>query len=141
MVYPTGMFGFTNEDDHIESVRAFVAAAVADGWSIEPTYGSEPVTSAARLQKAGYMGQALMRVKDKPSKWKYEAQISLWGPDGLAIKPPCPYDWNAITAGTTRCSACGADGVKTVRYSFAGRCCESCLPKMREQHERPGWTN
>lgn len=27
------------------------------------------------------------------------------------------------------------------RYSFAGRCCPECLPKMREKYEQPGWYN
>lgn len=26
-------------------------------------------------------------------------------------------------------------------YSFAGRCCEECLPEMKKKHEYPGWYN
>ena len=26
------------------------------------------------------------------------------------------------------------------RYSFAGRCCMNCLPKMKAIYEKPGWT-
>lgn len=26
------------------------------------------------------------------------------------------------------------------RYSFAGRCCMNCLPKMKAKYEKPGWT-
>jgi len=25
-------------------------------------------------------------------------------------------------------------------YSFAGRCCDECLPAMKAKHEYPGWT-
>lgn len=27
------------------------------------------------------------------------------------------------------------------RFSFAGRCCVKCLPKMKEKFEQPGWYN
>lgn len=27
------------------------------------------------------------------------------------------------------------------RYSFAGRCCPDCLPRMKEEHEYAGWYN
>ena len=27
------------------------------------------------------------------------------------------------------------------QYSFAGRCCEKCLPAMRQEYETPGWYN
>ena len=26
-------------------------------------------------------------------------------------------------------------------FSFAGRCCKDCLPKMKAIHEKPGWYN
>ena len=48
----------------------------------------------------------------------------------------CKHDVNI-------CPKCGKDvGLANMhRYSFAGRCCEECLPKMREIHEQPGWYN
>lgn len=73
------------------------------------------------------------------SKWKYEAEVNIWGPDKLAIRPPATYDFAAIQAAQTTCSHCKKTGVKTQRYSFAGRCCEACLPEMRRKHEGPGW--
>lgn len=27
------------------------------------------------------------------------------------------------------------------RFSFAGRCCKDCLPKMQKKYEKPGWYN
>ena len=42
-----------------------------------------------------------------------------------------------------KCPVCG----KAVKYkdqhtfSFAGRCCADCLPRMRKEHEYPGWYN
>ena len=42
-----------------------------------------------------------------------------------------------------KCPICG----KSVTYSeqnqfsFAGRCCKDCLPKMKEKYEKPGWYN
>lgn len=27
------------------------------------------------------------------------------------------------------------------QFSFAGRCCEKCLPEMRKEYEQPGWYN
>lgn len=27
------------------------------------------------------------------------------------------------------------------QFSFAGRCCKDCLPKMKEKYEQPGWYN
>ena len=72
---------------------------------------------------------------------KPEGSVSIWGPDSLAIAVPMPYSWDAIVAGARTCSACGKTDVDTQRFSFAGRCCAACLPEMRRQHERPGWTS
>ncbi len=105
-------FGNTRKEAEFAAVAAWRDAAVADGWDRRPTY--------------------IM---------PFVASISLWGPDGLAITPPATYDWPAIQAGATTCRACKKVGVKTVRYSFAGRCCEACLPAMRAAHEKPGWNN
>lgn len=140
--YPPGPFGFTNERHHIENVRAFVVAAVLDGWSIEATYESESIESAAKLRRDGFVMSVLMREKDAGGKWRYEASISIWGPDGLAIRPvPHPYNAEAISAGLRVCSNCKDKDVPTERFSFAGRCCAKCLPRMRELHEQPGWNN
>lgn len=135
---PAGEFGNSNEDAHILSVEQYRDAAVADGWKISPTYGNEPVTSAAKLRRDGFVMSVLAR-RRTGGRYKYEAGIHIWGPDGLGVEPPPIYSFAAIVAGTRRCSACGKGDVETTRFSFAGRCCRDCLPEMRRQHEQPGW--
>ncbi|MCF8534075.1 MAG: hypothetical protein K9G48_13790 [Reyranella sp.] len=134
-------FGLTNDVTRLEAARAYVAAAVADGWGIEPSYSSEPIESAAKLRREGFQMSVLMRVQDPARSTRYQVSISVWGPDGLVIRPPDAYDWVKIKGGLRRCNNCNAEDVDTERYSFAGRCCAACLPKMRADHEKPGWTN
>lgn len=135
-------FGFTNDQTRFALVRAYVAAAVADGWSIEPTYGtSESVDRAAKLTRDGFVMLTLAREYPAGSKWAGEARISMWAPDGLAIKPPDTYDWAAIQAGVRHCNWCDADDVETFRAGFAGRVCQQCLKEARVKYEFPGWTN
>jgi hypothetical protein len=79
--------------------------------------------------------------REKKGKWAYEASISIWGPDGMAVGVPELYEWGAVKAGLRTCNACGKTDVETFRFSFAGRCCNDCIPAMRKKHEYPGWTN
>lgn len=119
--------------------RAWCAAAVADGWTIEPTYpGHEPVETAWRLSRAGFSVQGLSR--PEADRMTPCASVHIWGPDALQIKPPPVYDWDAIVRGSRTCTACGAQDVDTQRYSFAGRCCAACRPEMARQHEQGNWT-
>lgn len=74
-------------------------------------------------------------------KYKYEANISIWCPEGIAIAVPLVYDFETIKELVNRCGKCGAEGVKTKRVAFANRVCESCLPEARKQLEKPGWCN
>jgi len=135
-------FGFTNDRADLERVIQFRDAAVADGWVMTPTYDFESVDRASHLHKDGFVISILSRDNSEAERnYKYEAQVSIWGPDGMAIKPPQTYDWPTIQAGLRTCNKCGATDVNTERYSFAGRCCAACLPEMRRQHERPGWTS
>ncbi len=135
-------FGFTNDATQLERVRQYVAAAVADGWEIQPTYASESVDRAARLKRDGFVMQALTRTHEPSQhRWLYEAKVHLWGPDGLALTPPEPYDFAEMLRRTRICSHCKAEDVETVRYGFAGRCCKPCLPEMRKRHEQPGWND
>jgi hypothetical protein len=133
-------FGFTNDRAFYESVIKFREAAIADGWEAKPTYGdSEPLERCASLTKDGFK----MHIKSRENegrRYRYEAQVSIWGPDRLAIKTPTIYDMKLIEQGLKTCNKCGAIG-DMFQYSFAGRCCENCLPEMRKLHEYPGWTN
>jgi hypothetical protein len=116
-------------------VCAFRDAAIADGWSHEPTYGNqEPEESACTLKRDGWIMMVFARKQ-------HDVSISIWAPDGLDVKAPGVYNWDEIQRGIRRCNACGAEDVKTTRYSFAGRCCEKCLPAMRAKHEFPGWAD
>jgi hypothetical protein len=135
-------FGFTNDDARLHAAKAYRDAAAADGWSIRSTYGSEDIDRAATLNRESFIMQVLTRDNsEKKGKWKYEAQISIWGPDGLAINPPGIYDFAEIKARTRRCLYCKAEDVDTERVGFAGRCCANCLPTMRAKIETPGWTS
>ena len=148
-------FGFTNSDEVYREVCAFRDAAIADGWSHTATYESEPEERASRLIKEGFVMQILSRSRDNEvlcpergyrysvhGKWKYEAQVNVWGPDGLGISlTDLKYDWQKIKDGLRRCDSCGAQDVDTQRYSFAGRCCAKCRPEMARQYEKPGWDN
>lgn len=114
-------------------------AALADGWTEEPTYKGEPVEHAARMRRDGFLAIVVARPGD--ARTKPYGSLAAWGPDGLGLRVPVPYDWEQLRAGLRHCTACGADDVDTTRYSFAGRCCAACLPEMRRQHEKPGWTS
>ena len=134
-------FGFTNDETAYTSVEEFVKAALADGWEIEPTYGSEPVDRAFRLRRSGYLLQGINRRLEPGHKWKSESKIYGYGPDGMAIKVPRVYDSAALVDGVRRCNICEKEDVETFRYSFAGRACQSCIPEARRKHEYPGWNN
>jgi hypothetical protein len=131
-------FGYTNDHKQAAEVRAWRDAAIADGWAAKPTYRNESIESAMTLEREGYVVQVLLR--SPAGKWKHQAKLSLWGPDGLAISLRGPvYDWAAIASGQNRCNYCGATDVATERVGFAGRCCSSCIPAVRLKVERPGW--
>lgn len=136
-------FGFSNDRADLETVREWVAAAVADGWNIEPTYKTEPQESAATLSKNGFRAMALMRDRGEihDRRYRYEAHVSAWGPDGLAISVPKRYDFALIEKAVRRCGECGREDVDTQRVGFAGRVCAGCLPEARKKHEYSGWTN
>ena len=117
--------------------------AVADRWDVRATYdGNEPVDRAATRDRDGFHAQVLMRDIDGTPAHNYESfDVSIWGPDGLAIRATFPYNWSRIVAGETTCSQCGETGVKTVRVGFAGRSCEKCAPAYRAKVETRGWTS
>lgn len=132
-----------NNIKHLQQVQKFRDNAVKDGWSIKPIYDHESVESASSLSKDGFSMLILTRTHDLNKypnvKNIYEVDVSIWGPDGLAIEVPDHYDMQKIIDGMWFCKHCGKTDVDTFRYSFAGRCCKDCLPAMREKHERPGW--
>jgi hypothetical protein len=136
----TPQFGFTDDEAMYKAAIAYREAAVADGWTIKPTYGEhEPVERAATLTRDGWHMSILARTGE--GKWKYTASVHIWAPDGVAIIPPDTYDFEQIKAAERTCMNCKATDVDTCRVGFAGRCCEKCLPEMRRVHEYAGWTS
>lgn len=139
---------YSNDIRDHEAAVAWRTAALADGWTMESVYKTEPMESYARIRKEGYSGHVCARVTEEMkaryshyvSKWKYNSEISLWGPDNLAIEAPAVYSWDAITQGTKTCSECGKTNVETTRVAFANRVCLSCLPASRAKHEVGNWT-
>lgn len=126
-------FGFTNDEARIVAAETWRDAALADGWTGEATYApTEGMDRAALLHHSeGYQAQIVTRrtrPEDKPKKWKFEASIAVWGPDGLAVAPPNIYDMAAMRISVSTCLYCNVHPVKTVRVGFAGRACETCQP-------------
>lgn len=134
-------FGFTNEEGKYKAVVKFREDAIADGWECKPTYGSsESIESHATLAKEGFTCHVKARIK-KEGKWKYEAEVTIWGSDGLVISGmPLIYNWEEIKAGLKRCNYCLRNGVEIQRLGFAGRCCKECLSAQQKIIEYPGWT-
>ena len=134
-----------NDEQAVQVVHRFREAAIADGWSAQPTYeGHETVERAARLYREGFQLQLLSRAPTgKPFENFYHASISAWGPDGLAIETPGNGEYPGFAffiAGTKRCAKCERGDVETVRVGFAGRYCRECAPEARKRFETPGWT-
>lgn len=142
-------FGFTNDEAQYRQVKAWRDAAVADGWSVEPTYApqgkskGEPVESAAKLHRDGWTASILTRDnQDKPGrKWKYEAQVSVWDPNGRGVAPGATYDWDRLREDSLRCDKCGTLVDRVHHVGFANKACADCLPAMREKMEYPGWAD
>ena len=147
-------WGFTNDRREYEQVVLWRTAAIQDHWIITPTYQQEIWQRACSLEREGYKAMILTRddsPKSKfprppehfisPGKWLYEAQINIWGPDGLHIPAPDPYDWQTIKEGVCLCTnpACLKRVDQTYRVGFAGRYCLECIPAMKKIYEKPGW--
>ena len=118
-----------------QTVRQWVEAAKNDGWDVQPTYPNhEPVEKAARGEKDGWVFQAIMRGNKGDS-------LTVWGPDSLVVRAYSPYNWETLQEGLNHCNLCDADGVETIRYSFAGRCCRECAshPDHNKKYHFPGW--
>lgn len=112
----------------IPLAHAYREAAKADGWQCEPLYGDhEPVEQAARLMRDGFIMHVMARPHGDTCPMP---SVSIWGPDGAAIKPPLEYDWDAIVAGARICGECGATDVDTTREAFANRVCGACREKF-----------
>lgn len=136
----TGDWGFTNSDENFQAVLAWKAAAIADGWSHEPTYKNhEGEDRACSLKKQGWHASVISRIH-QGRKCRYEAAISVWGPDHLQIRVPNIYNWQELQDALKRCHHCGASPVDTFRIAFAGRGCKECADKANANLPR-NWAN
>ncbi|MGC9030088.1 MAG: hypothetical protein ACP5LD_10500 [Desulfomonilaceae bacterium] len=120
-----------------EKVREWVKSAEADGWKTyhglsgllgmeEAVRGAKVVDGLGEFNFVAIIGE--------------NSEVGMWGPDGLQTVVPFPYRSPGADLLET-CPVCGATGVKTYQYSFAGRACAKCLPEMKRKYESPGWYN
>lgn len=123
----------------IDKAIAWRIAALADGWSNEPTYQHEAIDRASTLRKDGFIAQIIARPEDKV--FKPIGSIAIWGPDGLAIDIDNEYNWDKIQANLRLCMDCKRGDVETQRVGFAGRVCVECLPAARKRDEYAGWSD
>ena len=146
-------FGFTNDRREYERVVQFRCAAIQDHWTMAPTYKHEAWQRACSLERENYKAMILTRDNSPESeyppaphalgKWLFEVQVNLWGPDGLHIPAPDPYNWQTIKEGIYKCTNpnCLKRVDQTYRVGFAGRYCLECVPAMKKIYEKPGWDN
>lgn len=131
-------YGFTHDEADVEDVREWVRAAIADGWTQGAYFDSESIDQSCRLERDGFKVSVLTRT-NRPGVYPFEASINAWGPDGMVVQVPRPYDGDAIRRGVETCNLCGVFPIQPHRYSFAGRCCDGCLSGARRSYEKPGW--
>lgn len=129
------LYGFTNDENKVLAARLFRLSALTDGWAPD----REVVDCFDRLEREGWKLFVVARENGLDHRYKFTAKISIWGPDGLQVRPPALYDWETLQLLLRRCNLCGATDVQTQRYSFAGRCCVNCLDEARRVTEKPGW--
>lgn len=121
----------------IESATAWRLAALADGWTEEPTYVGQPVEQDSTLERGGFKVHLSARppAREGLRPW---AGVSVWGPDGLTIPAPEVYDFAEMERHLRICGECGKEG-DTVRLGFANRVCPDCWTKLAPTVERQGW--
>lgn len=112
----------------------WIADAEEDGWTRSRLYYTEPMYSASVLERDGFVVQAITRDRTN-------FKLSAWGPDKLQVKVPRIYWMRDLMKALRVCDECGATDIEPHRFSFAGRCCKKCLPKMQKLYEQPGWTD
>jgi hypothetical protein len=130
---------------NVEALDAWVAAAMADGWTSSPIYGDrEDEGRARRLAKDGFVAQVYRRLPGHPQhpRWfkNAELNVSVWCPAGRWVRVPEVYDFDALKAASSVCDRCGKVA-EMHHVAFASKACADCLPQMRQTHEYPGWNN
>lgn len=123
-----------------DEVHAWIKAAITDGWILSKTYESEDLNRSGTLNKNKWKATYVTRV-DKTQDRRGYVRLTVWGPDNLTvILKGAIYNWQELQDGLHTCNYCKRNNVSVQRVSFAGRCCETCLPRQRKISEYPGWT-
>lgn len=131
-------FGLTNNREYFDMANKYREDAISDGWTATATYGDgEPIERHATLEKDGFKMHIMAR--EGAGRYKYQASVTIWGPDRLQVRPPDKYDWQYIKDGIRRCCHCLSIG-ETFQAGFAGRYCAKCIPEQKRIQEYPGWT-
>lgn len=130
----------STEEDHVRT-DAWREAAIADGWAHEPLYPThEGENRACKLTREGWVAFVMTRRNEgTPNRSFSQADVTVWGPDGLQVVVPGVYGWDSLQAAFNTCMYCKKSGIPTERVGFAGRTCAACLDEQRARVERPGW--
>lgn len=118
-----------------EQSTLWVALAVNDGWTQSPV----TVGSSRTIMKDGFCATFIPTLDGAGNRGF--CHLAVYGPDGLQVLVPEVYNWEELQARLQTCMYCFAEKVKTYRIAFAGRCCEKCLPELRDRFEYPGWAD
>ncbi len=129
-------FGFTSDKTRLKAARQYRLDALADGWIEEkPEHSKDPLNQYSHLSRdTGWKMHVMARINPEGSTSKYQCSVDVWGPDGLVVRTPNVYSREELKRGVKHCNVCGADNVKTQRYSFAGRGCKSCCEKPEQRN-------
>ena len=112
---------------HMEEVRAWVTAAIVDGWTFEPTYKSEPAGRAVTLDKGDWKAMAVTREPLEGANRYPDASLIVWGPGEISVRHTFPYDWDKLVENLQVCSFCKKTFVgEPYRVMFADRACQTC---------------
>ena len=118
----------------LNEIVAWRDAAVADGWSITPTYNSEGIDRASTLDRDGWKALILTRSER-------DCDVVVWSSDRLVVTHGTIYSFEELKRNERLCSNCGSTEIATVRIGFAGRVCPTCREKLKPIIEYSGWCN
>jgi hypothetical protein len=129
-----------------EPVRAWIKAAVLDGWELSPLYPTtngpgEGEETAAKLTIGGWVCHAIKRPPGHKGTKVGRIDISVWDVEGISVHVPIPYPGlSELALLMKRCHWCHKVSDTTTRVGFASRSCSECLGKARKEVEYDGWT-
>lgn len=123
------------------TVVAWIAAALADGWTQAAIYAGESADRAGKLtSRDGWRLMYVLRPPEEPGRPGY-LSVCVYDQQGLAFAPPITYDAATLRAALRTCPECGATNVELQRVAFANPACAACATTLRAILERPGWND